>query len=81
MPPGDYTVTVAYVGFAPFTKSIKVTAAQVAGVDAVLQVASRTEQVLVTAERVRLNATTAARHVSSKPFYSSETIDGASGLV
>jgi TonB-dependent receptor len=53
VPSGDYTVTVSYVGFAPFTKSVKVQGGQVADVDVVLQVASRTEQMLVTAERVQ----------------------------
>ena len=51
--PGAYTLTVSYVGLAPFTKEIKVEAGQVTAVEAVLQVASRTEQVLVTAERVQ----------------------------
>ncbi len=52
--PGDYTLTLSYVGFTPFTKSIKVDAGQVAAVgEAMLQVASRTDQVLVTAARVQ----------------------------
>jgi TonB-dependent receptor len=51
--PGAYTLTVSYVGLAPFTKEIKVEGGQVAAVDAVLEVASRSEQVVVTAERVQ----------------------------
>src|ERR1700730_3599371 len=53
VPPGDYTVTVSYVGFEPFTKSFKVEGGQVAGSDALCPGASVTEQILVTAERVQ----------------------------
>jgi len=49
--PGSYTVTVTYVGFAPFTKSVDVVANQTANVDAKLEVQSQSLQVLVTAER------------------------------
>ena len=51
--PGDYTVTVSYVGFARFTQSIKVAGGQTVNVDAVVQVASVSDQVLVTAERLQ----------------------------
>ncbi len=52
--PGDYTVTITYVGFAPFIKeAVKVEAGQLVSVDAVLQVASHTDSVMVTAERVQ----------------------------
>src|ERR1700730_18416612 len=53
VPPGDYTVTVADVGFEPFTKSVKVEGGQVTGVDAKLDVATLTDQILVTTERVQ----------------------------
>jgi TonB-dependent receptor len=53
VPPGDYTVTVSYVGFDPFTKSVKVQGGQLTELEPVLQVASVSEQVLVTAERVQ----------------------------
>ncbi|MGI9070284.1 MAG: carboxypeptidase regulatory-like domain-containing protein, partial [Bryobacteraceae bacterium] len=53
VPPGDYTVTVSYVGFAQFTKTVKVEGGEVASIDAVLQVASRKDEVLVTAERAQ----------------------------
>jgi TonB-dependent receptor len=49
--PGSYTVTITYVGFAPFTKSVDVVANQTANVDAKLEVQSQSLQVLVTAER------------------------------
>ena len=50
--PGAYRVLVTFVGFAPFTGDVTVTAGQTARVDAALQVASENEQVVVTAERV-----------------------------
>ncbi len=50
--PGDYTLTVSYVGLAPFTQTVKVTIDQTINVEAVLQVASQSDQVVVTAERV-----------------------------
>jgi TonB-dependent receptor len=49
--PGSYTVTVKYVGFAEFTKTVQVSAGQVVNADAKLEVASVSSQVLVTAER------------------------------
>src|ERR1700681_591641 len=51
--PGDYTLTVSYVGFAPFTKSINVQSGQEINVDALVEVASVSDQVLVTAERAQ----------------------------
>jgi TonB-dependent receptor len=53
VPAGDYTLTVSYVGLANFTKTVTVAAGQAASVDAVLSVASVTEQVVVTAERLQ----------------------------
>jgi len=50
---GDYTMTVSYVGFAPFTKSINVTGGQTINVDAQVEVASVADQVLVTAQRLQ----------------------------
>jgi TonB-dependent receptor len=49
--PGTYTVNVDYVGFSPFKTSVTVTAGQTARVNAVLNVASESENVIVTAER------------------------------
>jgi TonB-dependent receptor len=53
IPPGEYTVTVSYVGLLPFTTTITVIPGQVTRVDAVLQVAGVTEEVTVRAERPR----------------------------
>src|SRR5579863_754799 len=51
--PGDYTVTVSYVGFAPFTQSIAVAGGQTANLDAQVEVASVADQVMVTAQRLQ----------------------------
>jgi TonB-dependent receptor len=50
---GEYTVLVSYVGLSPFTSTVKVAAGQVATLEAVLNVAGVTEQVVVSAERVQ----------------------------
>jgi outer membrane receptor for ferrienterochelin and colicin len=50
--PGNYEISVSFVGFAPFTGTVTVTAGQSARMDARLEVASKNEQVLVTGERV-----------------------------
>ena len=50
--PGDYTVTVNYVGFATFSGKVTVTTGQFARVDASLKVASKNEEIMVYAERV-----------------------------
>src|SRR3984893_12052207 len=52
VPPGEYTLTASYVGFAPFSTTVKVDAGQTVNVDAVLKVASVNDQVMVTAERL-----------------------------
>jgi TonB-dependent receptor len=49
--PGTYTLSITYVGFAAFTKSVTITAGQAASVDAKLDVESQNLKVLVTAER------------------------------
>ena len=51
--PAEYTLTVTYVGFAPFTTTVKVEGGQEANVSAELQVASKADQLIVTAERLR----------------------------
>jgi TonB-dependent receptor len=53
VPPGEYTITISYVGLMPFTRTMTVTAGQVAQVDAVLQVAGVSEEVTVSAARPR----------------------------
>ncbi|MGH9776247.1 MAG: TonB-dependent receptor [Candidatus Acidiferrales bacterium] len=49
--PGTYNLVVSYVGFSPISKSVTVAADEVANVNVVLEVASQSEQVLVTATR------------------------------
>src|ERR1700674_5115074 len=49
--PGHYTVTVSYIGFAPFSEEINVVSGQPVNLDAVLQVAKGREEVIVTADR------------------------------
>ena len=49
--PGSHTITVSYVGFAPFTKTVDVVAGQTANVDAKMTVRSASDSVVVTAER------------------------------
>jgi TonB-dependent receptor len=49
--PGAYSVTVNYVGFAPLTATVNVTAGQTARLNLVLDVASKNDVVIVTAER------------------------------
>jgi TonB-dependent receptor len=51
LPPGDYTLTVHYVGFASFSTSVTVVAGQTARADASLKVATANDQIVVTAER------------------------------
>jgi TonB-dependent receptor len=48
---GQYTLTITYVGFTPFTKTVDVAADQAVAVDATLQVQSENQTVLVTAPR------------------------------
>ena len=50
--PGEYTLSISYVGFAPATETVKVDAGQTANVDSVLKVASQSDQVIVTGERL-----------------------------
>jgi TonB-dependent receptor len=49
---GSYKLTITYVGFSPFTKDVTVAADQTTRADAQLEVASKAEEILVTAERV-----------------------------
>lgn len=50
--PGSYTTQITYVGFATFTQTVTITAGQMLTFDAKMQVASKQEQILVTAESV-----------------------------
>jgi len=47
--PGSYEVRISFVGFAPFVKTVAVAAGQAIQLDAVLQVASASQEILVTA--------------------------------
>jgi len=51
--PGEYTLTASYVGFSPFSTTVKVDAGQVATADVAMKVASENDQVIVTAERLQ----------------------------
>ena len=53
VPLGDHTVTISYVGLRPYTEKLTVLAAQIARVEAVLEVAGVNEEVTVTASRPR----------------------------
>jgi TonB-dependent receptor len=66
--PGNYKVTVTFVGFEPFTKDVTLNAGQTTQIDAVLKVASASDQVIVTAERPHgdaeaINRTLAAENI------------------
>jgi TonB-dependent receptor len=50
--PGSYTITVTYVGFSDFTKTVTVIAGQTAVADIKMEVASQREQILVTDQSV-----------------------------
>ncbi|MBZ5645305.1 MAG: TonB-dependent receptor [Acidobacteriia bacterium] len=49
--PGSYTLTITYVGFAPFTKTVEVAAGQTMNADAKLELQSQSLSILVTADR------------------------------
>jgi TonB-dependent receptor len=48
--PGEYTLTISYVGFSTFTQQVKVTAGQVSHVEAKMEVAAKAEVVTVVAD-------------------------------
>jgi TonB-dependent receptor len=51
VPAGSYSITVSYVGFAPQTTPVTVTAGQALAVDLKLKVSNAAEQILVTSSR------------------------------
>jgi TonB-dependent receptor len=51
--PGKYTLTISYVGFKPFSKDVAVASGTVATEDAVLDIETVNEQVIVRGERER----------------------------
>jgi outer membrane receptor protein involved in Fe transport len=48
--PGDYTITISYVGFATFTQQVKVIAGQTTRVEATMAVLAKAEEVTVVAD-------------------------------
>ncbi len=63
--PGNYTVTITYVGFGAFTQTLNVAAGHAANVDAKLAVESQNLQVLVTAERASGEAEEVNREITA----------------
>jgi TonB-dependent receptor len=53
VPAGEYTLSASYVGLNAFSTTVKVQPGQTTNIDAVLQVASQADQVVVTAERLQ----------------------------
>jgi len=53
LPEGEYTLTVSYVGFTSYTKTVKVEAGQAISITAALQVGSEADTVMVTAGRLQ----------------------------
>ena len=56
LPPGSYTLTVSYVGFAPYSTTVNVAPGQMANVSAALAVDKAADSVLVTAPRLQGDA-------------------------
>ncbi len=53
VPAGEYTLNVSYVGFAVSNSAVQVESGKTANVDVVLKVASQSDQIIVTAERLQ----------------------------
>src|SRR6202790_1509911 len=51
VPPGKYVLTVSYLGFDPFSKDVTVGSGATVNVDAVLQIATVSQEVIVRGER------------------------------
>ena len=66
--PGTYGVTISYVGFATYISNVTIVAGQTGHIDAVLEVASASDSVVVTADRPfgeaeAINRTLAAENI------------------
>ncbi len=66
--PGNYKVTITFVGFEPYTVQVTLSAGQTVQIDAVMKVASANDEVVVTAERPHgeaeaINRTLAAENI------------------
>ncbi|MFZ1086985.1 MAG: TonB-dependent receptor [Terracidiphilus sp.] len=64
--PGSYNVSITFVGFAPFTKSVTILAGQTTSLDAVMEVASSAQEIIVTATDVHGDAEAINRIASSE---------------
>jgi TonB-dependent receptor len=53
VPAGEYTLNVSYVGFAVSNSTVQIESGKTANVDVVLKVASQSDQIIVTAERLQ----------------------------
>ena len=53
LPPGKYTVAISYVGFKPFSKEVTVTSGGTENIEAVLEIESVSDQIIVRGERER----------------------------
>jgi hypothetical protein len=73
--PGSYEVKISFVGFAPFAMTVAVTAGQTAHLNAVLQVASAAQEILVTATDVHGDAEAINRIDSSENILNVMTND------
>src|SRR5262245_14029556 len=62
---GAYTLRVSYVGFATFSKDLHVNAGEVVRIDAVLQVNTVSEEIIVRAERPRGEAQALNRELTA----------------
>lgn len=65
IPTGPQKVTIAFVGFAPLVKDVQIAAGQTARLEATLEVASKNDSVLVTAERPHGEAEAINRQASA----------------
>jgi TonB-dependent receptor len=56
VPPGNYTIAISFVGMAPYTKEVTVTAGQVTHLEAAMQIATANESVTVHATQALAEA-------------------------
>jgi hypothetical protein len=63
--PGDYKLTVSYVGFSAFSKPVHVNSGEATRMDAVLQVENVNEEIIVRAERPRGEAQALNRELTA----------------
>lgn len=50
--PGDYTLSISYIGFAPYTAPVKIANGQVTNVNATMLISTQADQVIVSAGRL-----------------------------